>query len=48
MRMKLGNRSAAVLGALLVVLAGVLLLILPAAWFMREPALAAGSAAHRA
>ena len=31
----------------LVVLAGVLLLILPAAWFMREPALAAGSAAHR-
>jgi predicted MFS family arabinose efflux permease len=31
----------------LVVLAGVLLLILPAAWFMREPALAAGSAVRR-
>ena len=31
----------------LVVLAGLMLLILPAAWFMREPAMAAGAAAQR-
>jgi predicted MFS family arabinose efflux permease len=31
----------------LVVLAGLILLILPAAWFMREPAMAAGAAAKR-